>query len=303
MSVFKFQDTTALERTKKAFSEILEGSPNKPVMQKVEKNLKTFMDQAGNSSYKNYFEVLNVDTYAAHISVGESGLKIDFVYVNQDILAFRKLHSLVMKEGLDEFLDVGSRLNTMFFCAQLAKCYYIECRGNSFNLAGVEAVIGEAQSLPFENDRFKLITCLHALEHFGLGKYGDTIDYYGDIKALEEYHRVLEEDGYLFLSVPVSHPDYPRIEFHGQRVYNKQIIDDMLDSSGFDLVETHYIAHPNMNARDAATDEPVNVDSLDPSEVTNIIGKAYLDDYKDFYKCNPELCGAYFSISQKRRHK
>src|SRR5439155_9836158 len=47
-------------------------------------------------------------------------------------------------------------------------------------------------------------SCLHALEHFGLGRYGDPIDYQGHIKGLLNLHRMLEPGGRLYLSVPIG---------------------------------------------------------------------------------------------------
>src|SRR5208283_2551263 len=54
------------------------------------------------------------------------------------------------------------------------------------------------------------LSCLHVLEHFGLGRYGDTIKYDGYVLGLDNLHRILRKGGKLYLSVPIG-PQ--RIEF------------------------------------------------------------------------------------------
>ena len=39
------------------------------------------------------------------------------------------------------------------------------------------------------------ISSLHAIEHFGLGRYGDPIDYYGHIKAISNITKMLKKMG------------------------------------------------------------------------------------------------------------
>ena len=60
------------------------------------------------------------------------------------------------------------------------------------------------------------LSCLHALEHFGLGRYGDRLDPEGHSKGLNNLHRILRSDGILYLAVPIG-PH--RIEFNAHRVF------------------------------------------------------------------------------------
>jgi hypothetical protein len=59
------------------------------------------------------------------------------------------------------------------------------------------------------------VSCLHALEHFGLGRYGDKIDIYSLEKGLSNLVKLLAKDGLLYLSVPIGKE---RIEFNAHRV-------------------------------------------------------------------------------------
>jgi hypothetical protein len=65
------------------------------------------------------------------------------------------------------------------------------------------------------------LSCLHALEHFGLGRYGDPVNINGHIDGLNALHSVLRPGGILYLSVPVGRQ---RIEFNSHRVFSAQTL-------------------------------------------------------------------------------
>ena len=58
------------------------------------------------------------------------------------------------------------------------------------------------------------LSCLHALEHFGLGCYGDPVDINGHRKGFARLAKVLMPSGILRLAFPIS--KYERIEFRKQ---------------------------------------------------------------------------------------
>lgn len=60
------------------------------------------------------------------------------------------------------------------------------------------------------------LSCLHTIEHFGLGRYGDAIDPDGHLKGLSQLKRMVAPGGMLYLSTPVGHE---RIEFNAHRVF------------------------------------------------------------------------------------
>jgi len=62
------------------------------------------------------------------------------------------------------------------------------------------------------------VSCMHVLEHIGLGRYGDTLDASGDRKAAAELARVLAPGGQLLLVVPLEEP--PRVCFNAHRLYS-----------------------------------------------------------------------------------
>lgn len=61
------------------------------------------------------------------------------------------------------------------------------------------------------------LSCLHAIEHFGLGRYGDPINFDGHLVGLDNLYKMLKHEGKLYLSVPIGHQ---RIEFNAHRVFS-----------------------------------------------------------------------------------
>lgn len=81
------------------------------------------------------------------------------------------------------------------------------------------------------------VSCLHVLEHLGLGRYGDSIDFDGHWKGLRGLASVLMPGGRLYLSVPVGKQ---RIEFNAQRVFAMNTVLE-LAAQWFDLDRISYI--------------------------------------------------------------
>jgi SAM-dependent methyltransferase len=65
-------------------------------------------------------------------------------------------------------------------------------------------------------DHCDSVPCLHALEHFGLGRYGDPLDRDGHLRGFRNLRRILQEGGTCYLSVPMG-PQ--RTEFDSERVF------------------------------------------------------------------------------------
>ena len=59
----------------------------------------------------------------------------------------------------------------------------------------IKPKIGDATSLPYKNNSVKALSSLSVIEHIGLGRYGDEVDYNGMQKAIDEIKRVLAFNG------------------------------------------------------------------------------------------------------------
>ncbi|MEN0111129.1 MAG: DUF268 domain-containing protein, partial [Planctomycetota bacterium] len=75
-------------------------------------------------------------------------------------------------------------------------------------------------------------SCMHVLEHIGLGRYGDPVDPDGDRKAAAELERIIAPGGDLLIVTPVGKP---RVCFNAHRVYSFELLRGLFPQC--DLVE------------------------------------------------------------------
>ncbi|MEJ2170231.1 MAG: DUF268 domain-containing protein, partial [Desulfobacterales bacterium] len=106
------------------------------------------------------------------------------------------------------------------------------------------------------------VSSLHAIEHFGLGRYGDTLDYNGHVKGLNSIHGLLKQGGKFYLSVPIG-PQ--RIEFNAHRVFSVKYLIELIQ----DKYSVDFFSYVNDEG-----DLIRNVD-LNPAEVDNNFGCTY----------------------------
>ncbi|NCD23207.1 MAG: DUF268 domain-containing protein [Spartobacteria bacterium] len=136
-------------------------------------------------------------------------------YFHQDLLVARRIFLNQPKHHV----DVGSRVDG--FVAHVACFRAIEVF-DVRPLASTTPNIHFAQGdfmVPLKNelrDYCDSLSCLHALEHFGLGRYGDPVNFSGHLLGLDNLHGMLQAGGKLYLSVPIG-PQ--RIEFNAHRVF------------------------------------------------------------------------------------
>ena len=133
-------------------------------------------------------------------------------YFYQDIWALRKL----AKSRPDLHHDIGSRLDGFVGQAtSICPIVYIDLRPPSFSLRNFSFLEGNILQLPFQDNSVESLSCLHTIEHIGLGRYGDAINPNGYHQALLEIQRVIRPGGILLLSMPVG---LERVEFNAQRI-------------------------------------------------------------------------------------
>lgn len=97
------------------------------------------------------------------------------------------------------------------------------------------------------------LLCLHALEHFGLGRYGDPIDPDGYRRGFEALAHMLRPGGRFYFSVPVG--KCQRVGFNGHRVFAVPTILDLaaeaLTLTGFAWVDDAGMLHEDCPASEA----------------------------------------------------
>jgi hypothetical protein len=78
------------------------------------------------------------------------------------------------------------------------------------------------------------VSCLHTLEHVGLGRYGDSVDPAAWQQGLRRLAGIVQAGGCLWLSVPVGRR---RVEFNAHRVFDPRELRDFALSLGLELDE------------------------------------------------------------------
>ncbi|MGN6692764.1 MAG: DUF268 domain-containing protein [Aquihabitans sp.] len=136
-------------------------------------------------------------------------------YFQQDL----HVAKLVLAAAPNRHVDVGSRIDG--FIAHLLlfrEVEVVDVRPLTSTIDGLTFVQGDGSTMEgFADGSIPSLSSLHAVEHFGLGRYGDPLDPRGSAKALAAFERVLAPGGRLYLSVPVGRR---RIEFNAHRVFH-----------------------------------------------------------------------------------
>ncbi len=127
----------------------------------------------------------------------------------------------ILENKISEHVDVGS--NTLFvgMLSAIMKVIAIDIRPYPVKLNNLEYKKGNILRLPFESDSIKSLSCLHTIEHVGLGRYGDALDPNGSKKAILELQRVVAPEGDLYIAVPVGRH---RTKFNYCRVFSPHYI-------------------------------------------------------------------------------
>lgn len=130
-----------------------------------------------------------------------------------------------VKEINPEFhTDISSSLYFAGIVSAFVPVKFYDYRPADLILNNFESLQADLLNLPFENNRIKSLSCMHVVEHIGLGRYGDKLDYDGDLKAMNELKRVLAVGGNLLFVVPMGKK--AKIEFNAHRIYTyEQIIE------------------------------------------------------------------------------
>lgn len=118
-------------------------------------------------------------------------------------------------------IDISS---TLAFCTMVSAFIpmkFYDYRPISAQLSGFSSEFADLSALPFEDNSVASLSCMHVIEHIGLGRYGDKIDPAGDIKAMKELKRVLKRGGDLLFVVPVGKP---KLMFNAHRIYSYEEI-------------------------------------------------------------------------------
>ncbi len=156
-------------------------------------------------------------------------------YFHQDLLVVRRI--FINKPV--KHVDVGSKIDG--FVAHVASYRTLE-------IIDIRPLLGEIPNVKFIQADLMAelkpeligycdsLSCLHALEHFGLGRYGDPINYDGDLVAYRNFTKILKQGGKFYFGTPIG-PQ--RIEFNAHRVYSVNYLLDLFKD--FKLDQFSYV--------------------------------------------------------------
>jgi len=156
---------------------------------------------------------------SAHPCLGDwvSATPFDPHYFHQGAWLARKL-----KQRMPALhVDIGSSVLTMSVISAGTETVFLDYRPLQVRTANLHSVSGSITCLPFADLGISSLSCLHVIEHIGLGRYGDPIDPEGSAKAAAELIRVLAPGGRLYVSTPVGRE---RVCFNAHRVFHPDTV-------------------------------------------------------------------------------
>lgn len=142
-------------------------------------------------------------------------------YVYFTAWAARKVRELAPVKHV----DISSSLYFSGIVSAFVPVDFYDYRPADLTLSNLRSLEGNLTKLPFADDSIASLSCMHVIEHIGLGRYGDPIDSKGDIKSAAELTRVLARDGTLLFVTPVG--EKSKIEFNAHRIYSYQAVIDL----------------------------------------------------------------------------
>ncbi|WP_050929794.1 DUF268 domain-containing protein [Aestuariivita boseongensis] len=140
-------------------------------------------------------------------------------YFHQDLLVAKLIHDAKPKRHI----DIGSRVDG--FVAHVASFRPIEVLDVRPLTRSVHENITFTQAdLMFPQDigQTDSLSCLHAIEHFGLGRYTDPIDVEGHTKGIANLVDLVAPGGRLYISFPIGLAD--EVHFNAHRVFHPESI-------------------------------------------------------------------------------
>lgn len=162
----------------------------------------------------------------------EEGGSTKTEYFWQDLYIAQKVY----KANPLKHVDVGSRIDG--FVAHIASFREVE-------IFDIREITSEIPNVIFKradlmepvgdySNYCDSLSCLHALEHFGLGRYGDKINVNGYKLGLRNMANILKKEGIFYLATPIGNP---RVAFNAHRIFDPYELKSIMQEVGLQLKE------------------------------------------------------------------
>lgn len=159
-------------------------------------------------------------------------------YFLQDLYVAQKIY----QNQPYKHVDIGSRIDG--FIAHVATFREIEVldiRPLEMNISNVSFKQVDLMRNNSLVDYCDSLSCLHTIEHFGLGRYGDTIDPNGHISGIKNMAKILKSGGIFYFSTQIGKQ---RIEFNAHRVFDISYLISILKND-FEIIDFAYVDNDN----------------------------------------------------------
>lgn len=159
--------------------------------------------------------------------------QFDSHYIYHVAWALRKVYDL----SPSEHLDFASSLSFCTAVSAFCKTKFYDFRPANIQLDNLEMLRCDLSAPDFDIGQFASVSCMHVVEHIGLGRYGDPLDANGDLMAIENIKKTVGSGGDLFFVVPCG---LPAIYFNAHRVYSAESVLSYFGAE-FKLEELYFI--------------------------------------------------------------
>lgn len=182
-----------------------------------------FLSQEKDSTYAKHFQKgKSIPIYSDYL--GSAGVSSGH-YFHQDLFFARE----IFQAAPQEHFDLGSRIDG--FIAHLASFRIVnvfDIRQLDSNIPGVNFTQLDVMDLERVKNfpKVQSLSCLHTAEHFGLGRYGDPVDFDGWDVGIRNLSSLVAPGGRFYFSVPIG--KLQRIEFNAHRVFNPKFMTEYL---------------------------------------------------------------------------
>jgi len=165
-------------------------------------------------------------------------------YFHQDLLVAR----FIYENNPEMHFDFGSRIDGFVsHVAAFRNITLLDIR--PVQILGhpqIEFQLCDVMNLS-KKDVAESLSCLHTIEHIGLGRYGDAINPIGHILAFRNLLGFLKRGGLFYLSFPIS--NVSKVMFNKERIFSPTEIfswsDEKFEIERFDFVDDEGNLHMN----------------------------------------------------------
>ena len=153
-------------------------------------------------------------------------------YFHQDLVVAQA----IFDRNPTKHIDVGSRVAG--FVAHVASFREIEVCDVRKMQVSEHSNIKFKQFDFMQENLFGLadsVSCLHTIEHFGMGRYGDPIDPDGHRKGLTNLKNLVATNGHLYVSAPIG--SFDEIVYNAHRIFRPDTLPNLILSDGEFILE------------------------------------------------------------------